>query len=89
MKTRVFASFMKNVVAGKDTEIKIDGTGKRTFCYIEDAIAGMFTVMTKRENGEVYNVCNTNHFVSIRELAETLARLREDVNIDVTWKREH
>ena len=84
---RVFASFMKNIVEGKDIEIKSDGTGKRTFCYIADAIAGLFTVMTKGQDGEAYNICNTDQFVSIRELAETLASLRKDININVTWKQ--
>lgn len=83
---RVFASFMKNIVNGENIEIKSDGTGKRTFCYIADAIAGMFTIMTKGQNGEAYNVCNTEQFVAIRELAEILAGLRKDKKIKVTWK---
>lgn len=84
---RVFASFMKNIVNGQDIEIKSDGTGKRTFCYVADAIAGLFTVLTKGRDGEAYNVCNTEQFVSIRQLAETLAALRHDMEIKVTWKR--
>lgn len=84
---RVFASFMKNIVNGQDIEIKSDGTGKRTFCYVADAIAGLFTVLMKGGDGEAYNVCNTDQFVSIRQLAETLATLRQDVKIRVTWKQ--
>ncbi len=84
---RVFASFMKNIVNGEDIEIKSDGSGKRTFCYIADNIAGLFTVMMRGKDGEAYNVCNTDQFVSIRELAEILARLRTDVDIKVSWKQ--
>ncbi len=84
---RVFASFMKNIVDGQDIAIKSDGTGKRTFCYVADAIAGLFTVLTKGKDGEAYNVCNTDQFVSVRQLAEMLATLRQDVDIQVTWKR--
>ena len=84
---RVFASFMKNIVNGQDIEIKSDGTGKRTFCYAADAIAGLFTVLTKGKDGEAYNVCNTDQFVSVRQLAEMLAALRQDVEIKVAWKQ--
>ena len=83
---RVFASFMKNIVYGQDIEIKSSGAGKRAFCYIADAIAGLFMVLTKGKQGEAYNLCNTEQFVSIRELAETLAKLRSDKNINVILK---
>lgn len=78
---RVFASFMKNIVSGHNIEIKSDGTGKRTFCYVADAIAAFFLIMLKGENGEAYNVCNTNEFVSIKELAEIIAGLSSNVKI--------
>lgn len=84
---RVFASFMKDIVNGQDIEIKSDGPGKRAFCYVADAIAGLFTVLTKGEDGEAYNVCNTDQFVSVRQLAEILATLRQDRDINVTWKQ--
>lgn len=84
---RVFSSFMKNIVNGQAIEIKSDGKGKRAFCYIADAIAGLFTVLTKGNNGEVYNICNTEQFLSIRQLAEELAGLRHDVEIKVIWKK--
>ena len=84
---RVFASFMKNIIEGKDIEIKSDGNGMRTFCYIADAVAGLFTVITKGANGEAYNVCNTEQFVSVRELAQILVDLRKDVSIKVIYKQ--
>lgn len=83
---RVFASFMKNVLNGQDIEIKSDGSGKRTFCYIADAIAGLFIILTRGGDGEAYNICNTDQFVSIRDLAAVLAVLRQDVDIKVIWK---
>lgn len=83
---RVFASFMNNILNGQDIEIKSDGLGKRTFCYIADAIAGLFTILTRGEC-EAYNICNTDQFVSIRDLAITLAALRQDADIKVIWKK--
>ena len=83
---RVFASFTKNIICGQDIEIKSSGTGKRAFCYVADAIAGLFAVLTKGIQGEAYNVCNTEQFVSIRELAEILSTLRSDRKIKVVLK---
>ena len=84
---RVFASFMKNILLGQDIEIKSDGSGKRAFCYITDAVAGLFTVLFKGKEGEAYNICNTEQFVSIRDLALILAGIRKDVKINVSWKQ--
>ena len=84
---RVFASFMKNILNGQDIEIKSDGSGKRTFCYIADAIAGLFIIFTRGGCGEAYNICNTDQFVSIRDLAVSLSALRQDVDIQVVWKQ--
>lgn len=84
---RVFASFMKNIILGQDIEIKSDGTGKRTFCYISDAISAFFLILTRGKDGEAYNICNTDQFVSIRQLATMLAQIRTDINIHVSWKK--
>lgn len=84
---RVFSSFMKNIVNGQDIEIKSDGSGKRSFCYIADAVAGFFVVLTKGNNGEAYNICNSDQYVSIRDLAKILVNLRTDVELKVTWKQ--
>mgnify|MGYP002510513259 FL=1 len=84
---RVFASFMKNILNGQDIEIKSDGLGKRTFCYVVDAIAGLFVILTRGGCGEAYNICNTDQFVSIRDLAVMLVTLRKDVDIKVIWKQ--
>ena len=84
---RVFASFMKNIVNGEDIELKSDGMAKRAFIYIADAVAGIFTVLTKGQNGEAYNLVNTDAFVTIRELAETLTSIRKDIKLNVKFKQ--
>ncbi len=83
---RVFASFVKNIVEGEDIVMKSDGSGKRSFCYITDAIAGYFTILFKGENGEAYNVCNTEQFVSIRELAKILVSMFPEKGLKVIKK---
>lgn len=83
---RVFASFVRNVVEKKDIVMLSDGTTKRSFCYIADAIAGYFTIMLCGQSGEAYNVCNAREFYSIGELAEILAALYPERNLKVIRK---
>ena len=83
---RVFASFVKNIAAGEDIVLKSDGSGKRTFCYITDAVAGYFKILFDGTEGEAYNVCNTSQFVSIRELAECLTEIYPEKNLHVICK---
>lgn len=83
---RVFASFVKNIVNRQDIVMKSSGAGKRSFCYITDAVAGYFTVLLDGKAGEAYNVCNTSQYVSIRQLAECLANLYPDRHIHVVQK---
>lgn len=83
---RVFASFVKNIIAGQDIVMKSDGAGKRSFCYITDAIAGYFTILFDGKSGEAYNVGNTSQFVSVRELAECLITLCPEKKLHVIRK---
>jgi UDP-glucuronate decarboxylase len=69
---RVFSDFIADIVAGRDFIIKSDGSARRAFCYVSDAIAGIFTAMLKGNSGQPYNVGNDRAEVSIKELAETL-----------------
>lgn len=80
---RVFASFAKNIVHNQDIVMKSDGSAKRSFCYIADAIAGYFTVLLCGENGQAYNVCNSEAFCSIGELAETLTGIYPEKGLQV------
>lgn len=71
---RVFADFVADVVAGRDIVMKSDGSARRPFCYLADAIEGIFTVMLRGENGEAYNV-GADSETSVLELAELLCHL--------------
>lgn len=80
---RVFASFVKDIIYKRDIVMLSDGTAKRSFCYIADAIAGYFTILLCGQGGEAYNVCNTREFYSIGELAEILVTLYPERNLRV------
>lgn len=72
---RAFSSFVHDVIAGNNIQMKSDGAGKRCFCYITDAVAAYFSILLQGRAGEAYNVCNTSQYVSILELAEQIVRL--------------
>ncbi len=84
--SRVFASFIKCIVDKKDIEMLSDGTAKRPFCYIADAVAAYFLILLKGTNGEAYNVCNTTEFLSISQLADIMVGLRPTYGLRVIRK---
>jgi nucleoside-diphosphate-sugar epimerase len=71
---RVFADFVADMVAGRDIAMKSDGSARRPFCYLADAIEGIFTVLLRGKNGEAYNV-GADSEISVLELAELLCQL--------------
>lgn len=86
---RVFASFVKNVMSGEDIVIKSDGMGKRSFCYITDAVCGFLKILLDGKTGEAYNVCNESQFTSILKLAEIIAGLRPQMKLRVVYKKRN
>ena len=84
---RVFSSFVRNIVENRNIEMKSDGSGKRSFCYITDAVAGYFTILLHGTSGEAYNVCNTSQYISVIELAECLVNLYPEKKLKVIRKQ--
>lgn len=84
--TRVFASFVNDIIRKKDIVMKSSGRSKRTFCYIADALAAFFLILFCGEKGEAYNVCNTEEFYSIADLAQILVGLYPDRQLKVVRK---
>ena len=83
---RVFASFMKCVRDGTDIVMHSDGSARRPFCYIADAVAAFFLILFEGAAGEAYNVSNDRAFLSIRELADVLVQLRPELGLKVVAK---
>ncbi len=72
---RVYADLVRDVVHNRDLVLHSDGKAVRAFCYLADAVAGLFTVLLKGSSGTAYNVGNPAGALSIRELADLLAGL--------------
>lgn len=84
---RVFASMVKCALKGEDIIMRSDGMARRPFCYLADATAAYILILLNGISGEAYNVCNTKEFLSIKEFAEIVATLREDVNINIIYRK--
>lgn len=73
--SRADAQFLRNVLKKEDIIMKSDGSQIRSYCYVVDCITGILTVLLKGRIGEAYNIGNTLESITIREYAETLAKL--------------
>jgi nucleoside-diphosphate-sugar epimerase len=72
---RVYAQFIRNVLNGEDIVLKSAGTQYRSWCYVEDCVSALMYILLKGENGQAYNIADKNSEVTIRELAEMIARI--------------
>ena len=70
---RVMMDFIKNILKKKNIIIKSNGKQIRSFCYIKDAITGIFIVWTKGLAGQAYNLGNPKEIYSINSLAKLLS----------------
>jgi len=72
---RVVSNFIVQALSGEDITIYGDGTQTRSFCYVDDLIAGMVKMMNN-ETGFIgpVNIGNPAEFTMI-ELAESVLRL--------------
>jgi UDP-glucuronate decarboxylase len=80
---RVFADFIHAVAAGNDIEMTSDGSAKRPFCYISDAVTGIFHVLFNGKSSNAYNMGNPDGEVSIKALATIVSEARTDFNVSV------
>ncbi|MDO4186093.1 MAG: NAD-dependent epimerase/dehydratase family protein [Bacteroidales bacterium] len=72
---RVYAQFIRNVLNGEDIVLKSAGTQYRSWCYVEDCVSALLYILLKGESGQAYNIADKNSVVTIRELAEMIARI--------------
>lgn len=83
---RVQADFTADVLAGRDITLNSDGSARRTYTYVADAVAGMFFALLKGED-TAYNIADRDGFVSIRQLADAFTAARPEKNLSVRFKQ--
>ena len=74
---RVSSMFAYNAVDGTSIIMKSDGAQIRSYCYMLDCASAILYVLLKGKQGEAYNISNDSSILSIRELAEELAKIGE------------
>ena len=72
--SRASAQFTRKAKAGEDIVMKSAGTQLRSYCYTMDCASAILTVLINGKGGEAYNSSNPNSVVTIREMAEALAK---------------
>lgn len=71
---RVFAQFARSVIHDEDIILHTTGELSRCYCYTIDAISAMLYILLKGEDGTAYNVANEATYISIRQMAELVAK---------------
>ncbi len=72
---RVIPTFIYQGLKGRNLPVHDHGKQTRTFCYITDALTGIFKVLVSGKPGEVYNIGNDYPELSMYELATIVAKL--------------
>ncbi|MDP1729409.1 MAG: NAD-dependent epimerase/dehydratase family protein [archaeon] len=75
---RVVSNFVVAALKGEKIPIYGVGTHTRTFCYISDAITGIYKVLLSDHNREVFNIGTDNQEIQMRHLAEIVHGLIEN-----------
>lgn len=67
---RVFAQFARSVINHENISLNTEGRTYRNYCYLRDAVAGIFYGLIKGENCEAYNIANKDTGISIADMAQ-------------------
>jgi|LSQX01.2.fsa_nt_gb nucleoside-diphosphate-sugar epimerase len=73
--SRVVNEFIRSTIEHSDIVLKSLGLQQRSYCYVADTAAAIFTLLLSGEKNEAYNISNPNSILTIKELAELLTRI--------------
>jgi UDP-glucuronate decarboxylase len=76
---RVISDFAVDIFGARDIVMFSDGSARRTFCYVADAICGYYKVLVKGRPGEAYNIGVEEPEITMLDLAEKMAALARDL----------
>jgi nucleoside-diphosphate-sugar epimerase len=81
---RSFADFLWSGARGNDIGMLSSGHSTRTFLYLEDAVAGLITVLTQGASGETYNVGSETP-VTILDFATSVSEIANVKVVYSSW----
>lgn len=73
--SRADAQFLRNAINKQNIVMKSSGLQERTYCYVADCISALLIILLNGKSGEFYNIANPNSIVSVRDYANTLAKI--------------
>ena len=76
---RVIPDFARNILAGEDIVMLSDGSARRTYCYVADAIVGYYKILVNGRPGEAYNVGVETPEISVTDLASRAIALGQEL----------
>ncbi len=85
---RLHINFISQMLEKNEIVLRGDGTPRRSFLYVTDAITGMLTVLLKGKSGEAYNLCMEEGEASVLELAQLMAARVTDRTIRIAYNME-
>ncbi len=83
---RVFCDFVSDIVNNRDIVLKSNGDAQRSFCYLSDAVIGIFTVLLNGKKNEAYNIGNPKTEIAIKDLASILINLFPEKKLKVKFE---
>lgn len=84
---RVVPDFVNDALKGGPIVMYSQGKDTRSFCYISDAIVGLFKILLSDFNGEAFNIGRGGE-TSVAELAETINELFDN-KLKIIHKESH
>jgi nucleoside-diphosphate-sugar epimerase len=74
MDNRVSSAWAYSAARGEDIVMKSDGSQLRSYCHCLDCASAMLTVLIKGEDCTAYNISNPDSMISIKQMAQILAK---------------
>lgn len=85
---RLHIDFIVQMLKSDEIVLKGDGTPRRSFMYVTDAIIGMLYVLLEGRSVEAYNLCMESGEAAVLELAQLMASHITDRDIRITYNLE-
>jgi nucleoside-diphosphate-sugar epimerase len=80
--SRVVTQFLGHIARGEKIQLVDGGTQKRSFTDISDGISALMKIIENKDgiaNSKIYNIGNPDNDLSIRELANTMMELANEI----------
>ncbi len=83
-KPRVYSCFMDNLLKNEDLKIVYPGTQQRCYCYINDAIEGLISIVNNWDKckNRVLNIGNPNNETTIIDLARLMINIYNKITVN-------